>query len=37
MNPVGPAQGDGTHRILGEIGAQFQFWMIQEAREPRPD
>src|SRR5258708_32380845 len=37
MDPVGSAQGDGTHRILSEIGAQFQFWMVKEACKSRPD
>src|ERR1700733_11789744 len=37
MDPVGAAQGDGTHRILGEIVAQFQFWIVEEACQSRPD
>ncbi len=37
MDPVGSAQGDGTHRIFGKIVAQFQFWMVEEACQPRPD
>ena len=31
MDPVGSAQGDGTHRVLGEIVAQFQFWIVEES------
>ena len=31
MDPVGAAQGDGTHRILGEIVAQFQLRIVEEA------
>src|ERR1700677_2905807 len=37
MDPVGAAQGDGTHRILGDIVAQFQFWIVEEACKPGPD
>jgi hypothetical protein len=37
MDPVGPAHGDGTHRIFGEIVAQFEFWMVEEACKSRPD
>ena len=37
MDPVGAAQGDGAHRILGEIVAQFQFWIFEEACQSRPD
>src|ERR1700741_1322044 len=37
MDPVRAAQGDGAHRILGEIVAQFQFWIVEEAYKSRPD
>ena len=37
MDPVGAAQGDGTHRILGEIVAQFQLRIVEEACQSRPD
>ena len=37
MDPVGAAQGDGTRRILGEIVAQIQFWIVEEACKSRPD
>jgi len=37
MDPVGAAQGNGAHRILGEIVAQFQLWIVEEACQSRPD
>src|SRR5579864_3297181 len=37
VNPVGPTEGNGTHRILGDIGAQLQFWIIQKTCKPGPD
>jgi len=37
MDPVASANCDGPHRILGGVGAQFQFRKIEEADQPFPD
>jgi len=37
MDPVGSDEGDGAHGILSKIVAQFQFWIIEESYQSRPD
>lgn len=37
MDPVAPAEGDGPHGVLGEVVAEFQFRIIEEADRSFPD
>ena len=36
MDPVASADGDGPHGVLGEVVAEFQFRIIEEADQPFP-
>jgi hypothetical protein len=37
MDPVGSAQGDRPHRVLGYIVAYLEFGMVEEPDQPFPD
>src|SRR6516164_4645479 len=37
VDPVASANCDGSHRILGDVGAELQFRIIEEADQPFPD
>ena len=37
VDPVFSANRNGPHRILGEVGAELQFGVIEEADQPVPD
>ena len=34
--PISPAKSDRAHRVLGQVVAQFQLRIFQEATEPTP-